>query len=45
MDGIHHMGGMHGFGPIEREENGPLFHDPWESRVLAISVATPYPIP
>lgn len=45
MDGIHDMGGMHGFGPIEREENEPLFHHPWESRVLAISVATPVPIP
>ena len=42
MDGIHDMGGMHGFGPIEREENEPL---PWESRVLAISVSTPVPIP
>ena len=28
MDGIHDMGGMHGFGPIEREENEPLFHHP-----------------
>ena len=45
MDGIHDMGGMHGFGPIEREENEPLFHHLWESRVLAISVATPVPIP
>ena len=45
MDGIHDMGGMHGFGPIIREENEPLFHHPWESRVLAIAVATPVPIP
>ena len=45
MDGIHDMGGMHGFGPIEREENEPLFHHSWEGRVLAISVATPVPIP
>ena len=45
MDGIHDMGGMHGFGPIVHEENEPLFHHPWESRVLAISVATPVPIP
>ena len=28
MDGIHDMGGMHGFGPIEREENEPLFTTP-----------------
>ena len=45
MDGIHDMGGMHGFGPIVHEENEPLFHHPWESRVLAISVVTPVPIP
>ena len=45
MDGIHDMGGMHGFGPIIREENEPLFHYPWEGRVLAMTVATPVPIP
>ena len=45
MDGIHDMGGMHGFGPIIREENEPLFHHPWEGRVLAMTVATPVPIP
>ncbi len=45
MDGIHDMGGMHGFGPIIRAENEPLFHHPWEGRVLAITVATPVPVP
>ena len=25
MDGIHDMGGMHGFGRIEIEENEPVF--------------------
>ena len=45
MDGIHDMGGMHGFGPIIREENEPLFHHPWEGRVLAMTVATPVPVP
>ena len=45
MDGIHDMGGMHGFGPVIREENEPLFHDPWEGRVLAMTVATPIPVP
>ena len=34
MNGVHDMGGMHGFGPIEREENEPLFHAAWEARVL-----------
>jgi len=45
MNGIHDMGGMHGFGPIVREENEPVFHHDWEARVLAMRVATPVPIP
>ena len=45
MDGIHDMGGMHGFGPIIREENEPLFHHEWEKRVLAMGVAIPVPVP
>ena len=36
MNGAHDMGGMHGFGPVVREENEPLFHAAWEARVLAI---------
>jgi nitrile hydratase len=38
----HDMGGVSGFGPInaESEHKEPLFHAPWESRVLAITVAT-----
>ena len=36
MNGIHDMGGMHGFGPIEREENEPVFHHAWEGRVFAM---------
>ena len=36
MNGIHDLGGMHGFGPVEREEHEPLFHAAWEARVLAI---------
>jgi nitrile hydratase beta subunit len=45
MNGIHDMGGMHGFGPIEREEHEPVFHQPWEGRVFAMQRATPVPIP
>ena len=37
MDGIHDMGGMHGFGKVEPEPNEPLFHAPWEGRVLAMN--------
>ncbi len=40
MNGIHDMGGMDGFGPIEPEENEPVFHEAWEGRVFALSTAT-----
>ena len=36
MDGIHDLGGMQGFGPVEREENEPAFHAAWEAAVLAM---------
>jgi nitrile hydratase beta subunit len=36
MNGVHDMGGMHGFGPIVRETNEPLFHADWEARLWAI---------
>jgi len=39
MNGIHDMGGMHGFGRVDREENEPVFHAAWESRVLGLSRA------
>jgi nitrile hydratase subunit beta len=39
MNGIHDMGGMHGMGPIHHENNEPVFHAPWESRVFAMYIA------
>ena len=36
MDGVHDLGGMQGFGPVEREENEPAFHAEWEAAVLAM---------
>ena len=39
MNGIHDMGGMHGFGPVPREEQEPVFHAPWEGRVFAMTLA------
>jgi len=39
MNGIHDMGGMDGFGPIEREADEPVFHEVWEGRVLALTRA------
>lgn len=40
MNGIHDMGGMQDMGPIEYEKGEPVFHAPWESRVLAMVLAT-----
>lgn len=41
MNGVHDMGGMHGLGPIdpESEATEPLFHEPWEARALALTLA------
>ncbi len=39
MDGVHDMGGMDGFGKVEPEPNEPVFHHPWEARVVAMSRA------
>ncbi|HXQ49905.1 MAG TPA: hypothetical protein VN802_02325 [Stellaceae bacterium] len=39
MNGIHDMGGMDGFGPIEREADEPVFHEPWEGRIFALNMA------
>ncbi len=44
MNGVHDMGGMHGFGRIQREQNEPVFHHPWEGRVYAMHMATPVSI-
>lgn len=40
MNGAHDMGGMHGFGPVVREENEPVFHDEWEKKVFMMSRVT-----
>src|SRR5262245_22713397 len=37
MNGVHDMGGMHGMGPIRHEANEPVFHEPWEGRVYAMT--------
>jgi nitrile hydratase beta subunit len=34
VNGVHDMGGMHGFGPVERDE--AIFHGDWEKRVSAM---------
>jgi nitrile hydratase len=39
MDGVHDLGGMHGFGPVEREANEPVFHGRWEAVMVAVQRA------
>jgi len=36
VNGIHDLGGMHGLGPIVREEDEPVFHQDWERHVCAL---------
>ncbi len=37
MNGIHDMGGRHGFGRVVREDDEPTFHIAWEGRVRTIA--------
>jgi nitrile hydratase len=39
MNGVHDMGGMHGFGRVVPEPNEPPFHERWEGRCLALNRA------
>ena len=36
MNGVHDMGGMHGFGPVIEETNEPWFHARWEAVSFAL---------
>lgn len=38
MNGIHDMGGMHGFGPVDRRADEALFPEAWQGRVCALAV-------
>ena len=37
MSRINDVGGMHGFGEIDREDDDAPFHHEWEARVFAIN--------
>jgi nitrile hydratase len=41
MNGVHDMGGMENLGPLVPEPEGTAFHETWEGRVHAMSVASP----
>jgi nitrile hydratase len=38
MNGVHDIGGMDGFGPVNPEPGEPVFHEPWEGRVFALNM-------
>ena len=40
MNGAHDLCGMHGFGPVEIERDEPVFHQEWERRAFAITLAS-----
>jgi nitrile hydratase beta subunit len=40
MNGGHDLGGVQGLGRVEREENEPVFHSPWEKSVFGMLWAT-----
>ena len=39
MNGVHDMGGMMNFGPVEEEAGEPAFHAEWERRVFGLTLA------
>ena len=39
MNGVHDMGGQHGFGPVTPEPDEPVFHADWERRAFALTLA------
>ena len=45
MDGIHDLGGMHGFGPVEADPAERGFHAWWEAHVVAcVEAGTGWPL-
>jgi nitrile hydratase len=38
MNGVHDMGGMRGMGALRPETAEPVFHEPWEGRVFAMTL-------
>lgn len=43
MNGVHDLGGMQSFGPIEPEADEPVFHAGWERRAFALTLAMAKP--
>ncbi|WP_205625002.1 SH3-like domain-containing protein [Geminicoccus roseus] len=36
MNGVHDLGGLHGFGPVVRENDEPVFHADWERTTFGL---------
>lgn len=39
MSRVNDVGGQTGFGPVEAEQDEPVFHADWEARVYALNTA------
>ena len=39
MNGVHDLGGLHGFGPVVAEADEPVLHAEWERRAFALTLA------
>jgi len=39
VNGVHDLGGLHGFGPVVAEADEPVFHAEWERRAFALTLA------
>src|SRR4051812_46648251 len=40
MDGVHDLGGIDGFGPVDAPPTEPVFAEEWERRALRTTMAT-----
>ena len=38
MDGVHDLGGLDGFGPVEHTASEPLFDEEWERRAFRVMI-------
>jgi nitrile hydratase len=45
VDGIHDLGGRQGFGPVDVEEDEPVFHAAWEPVARAVTFAAIAQVP
>jgi nitrile hydratase len=45
VDGIHDLGGVAGFGPVEVEPDEPAFHEEWERRAMRARFASMIALP